>query len=145
MMEPDLSKNRQTSEFTSKRVPTLKKRSDFLRLRTGKRVSTTSIVVEAKAIEGPNERHTPSVGYTVTKKVGNAIVRNRIKRRLRACVAQVFFDKSKPNYDYVIIGKKAALTRNFTSILKDLEQALDQLHSNKAKGSKKLHKSSDAA
>lgn len=131
-----MSGNQQTSEFTSKRVPTLKKRSDFLRLRSGKRISTKSIVVEAKAIEGLNERPGPSVGYTVTKKVGNAIVRNRIKRRLRACVSQVFPDKSKSNYDYVIIGKKAALTRNFTSILKDLEQALDQLHSNKAKGFK---------
>ena len=139
VLEPDLSKHRHISELTSKRVPTLKKRSDFLRLRTGKRYSTKSLVLETKASDTKEETKPSSVGYTVTKKVGNAVIRNRIRRRLREVVSQTFPDKSLPNHDYVIIGKYGALTRNFASILKDLEQALDHVHRNEAKGSKKLN------
>ena len=145
MLELELSKYQQTSEFTSQRVPTLKKRSDFLRLRSGKRYSTKSLVLEAKSQDEICEKETTRVGYTVTKRVGNAVVRNRIKRRLRNVVAQVFPLKSMPRHDYVIIGKHAALTRNFASIQKDLEQALDHVHQNKAKGSSKFTKSGDAA
>lgn len=134
-----MSKHRQISEFTSTRVPTLKKRSDFLRLRAGKRFSTKSLILETKASETNAKTAISRVGYTVTKKVGNAVIRNRIRRRLREVVSKTFPDKSLPNYDYVIIGKYGALTRNFASILKDLEQALDHVHKNEAKGSRKLN------
>lgn len=82
------------------------------------------------------ERTSPMVGYTVTKKVGNSVVRNRIKRRLRAAVSTVFPKKARPSFDYVIIGKHGALTQSFTSVLKDLEQALDHVHKNRSKGAK---------
>jgi len=134
-----LSKHRQTSELTSKRVPTLKKRSDFLRLRAGKRYSTKSLILETKASEPNAKTKSSRVGYTVTKKVGNAVIRNRIRRRLREIVSKTFPEKSLPNHEYVIIGKYGALTRNFASILKDLEQALDHVHRNEAKGSRKLN------
>lgn len=139
VLEPDLSKHRQNSELTSKRVPTLKKRSDFLRLRTGKRYSTKSFVLETKASEQYKKTNFSRVGYTVTKKVGNAVIRNRIRRRLREVVSKTFPQKSLANHDYVIIGKYGALTRDFTSILKDLEQALDHVHRNEAKGFKKFN------
>jgi len=109
-----LSKHRHNSELTSKRVPTLKKRSD-------------------------KKTNFSRVGYTVTKKVGNAVIRNRIRRRLREVVSKTFPQKSLANHDYVIIGKYGALTRDFTSILKDLEQALDHVHRNEAKGFKKFN------
>lgn len=134
-----MSNNRQFSELTSNRVPTLKKRSDFLRLRSGKRYSTKSFVLEAKALETSGTECPSRIGYTVTKKVGNAVVRNRIKRRLRNVVNEVFPAKSRVNHDYVVIGKYGALTRNYTSILKDLEQALDHVHRNKAKGSRNFN------
>ena len=148
ILEPDLSKNRQNSEFTSKRVSTLKKRSDFLRLRGGKRYTTKSLVLQSAKLEVSSEKSNemaPRVGYTVTKKVGNAVVRNRIKRRLREVAQKVIPDKSKPHHDYVIIGKHGALTRDFLSIQKDLEQALDHVHRNEAKGSQKINKLGDAA
>ncbi len=137
ILEPDLSKHRQISELTSQRVPTLKKRSDFLRLRSGKRYSTKSLVCQSKIIDDSENEQTARVGYTVTKKVGNAIIRNRIKRRLREAANITFPLKSHLNHDYVIIGKHGALTQNFTSILKDLEQAIDHVHRNGAKGSRK--------
>ena len=139
VLEPDLSKHRQISELTSKRVPTLKKRSDFLRLRTGRRYSTKSLVLESKITETTSSTEISRVGYTVTKKVGNAVIRNRIRRRLREAVSQIFPQKSLANHDYVIIGKYGALTQNFASILKDLEQALDHVHRNGAKGTRKLN------
>ena len=145
MLEPDLSKHRQISELSSKSVSTLKKRSDFLRLRSGKRHTTKSLILQSAKI-GPDKTDiSVHVGYTVTKKVGNAVVRNRIRRRLREAVKQVFPLKSTPNHDYVIIGKHGALTQNFTSILKDLEQALDHVHRIKAKGSRNFKNKGDAA
>lgn len=145
MLEPDLSKYRQISELPLKSVPTLKKRSDFLRLRSGKRCSTKSLVLQSAMISSDKSEVSQCVGYTVTKKAGNSVVRSRIRRRLREAVKQVFPLKSKLNHDYVLIGKHAALTQSFTSILKDLEQALDHVHKNKAKGSKNLTNKGDAA
>jgi ribonuclease P protein component len=139
VLEPDLSKHRQISELTSKRVPTLKKRSEFLRLKAGKRYSAKSFILETKASETHRKTEYSRVGYTVTKKVGNAVVRNRIRRRLREAVSKTFAEKSLPTHDYVLIGKYGALTQNFASILKDLEQALDHVHRNGAKGSRKLN------
>jgi len=86
------------------------------------------------------ERQEPRIGYTVTKKVGNAVIRNRIRRRLRAAAARVFAHKARKDHDYVVIGKHGTLTAGYTSILKDFEQALDHVHGNKAKGFGKLKK-----
>lgn len=149
VLEPDLTKNRQNSEYSSKRVSTLKKRSDFLRLRTGRKYSTRSLVLQAVKSDSTNSDTEPRVGFTVTKKVGNAVVRNRIKRRLREAAQRVIPQHSSMEndtaHDYVIIGKHGALTRDFTAILKDLQQALDHVHMNKAKGLSKTDKSGDAA
>ena len=140
-----MSKNRQISELSSQRVPTLRKRSDFLRLRSGKRFSAKTLILQSKTNDTQDKQQPTRVGYTVTKQVGNAVVRNRIKRRLREAANKTFPLKSRPNHDYVIIGKHGALTQSFASILKDLEQALDHVHKNGAKGTRKISKSGDAA
>lgn len=137
-LEPDLSHNRHNSEILSKRVSTLKKRSEFLRLRNGKRCSTKSLILQSLPIEqNACEATDLQVGYTVTKKVGNSVVRNRVKRRLRAAVTHVFPQKAQSSHNYVIIGKHGALTQSFASILKDMEQALDHVHKNRSKDTHK--------
>ena len=70
----------------------------------------------------------PRVGYTVTKKIGNAVIRNRVKRRLRAAVAQVFPSHALSGNDYVLIGRRPALDIQFKSLTSDLEWALQKLN-----------------
>lgn len=68
------------------------------------------------------------VGYTVTRKVGNAVTRNRAKRRLRAAANAILPRYGLPGRDYVVIGRAGTLTRPFTLLLSDLEKALAKVH-----------------
>ncbi len=63
-------------------------------------------------------------GYTVTKKIGNAVVRNRLKRRMRALVRQVLPDNGVPHADHILIGRSDGLTRSFDALAADLMKAL---------------------
>ncbi len=67
------------------------------------------------------------VGFTVTRKVGNAVQRNRVKRRLRAAAAEVFEHLGRAGTDYVVIGRAATLTRPYDALRHDLEQAIVRL------------------
>ncbi len=67
------------------------------------------------------------VGFTVTRRVGNAVVRNRAKRRLRAAAAAVFPRLGRSGTDYVVIGRLGTLERPFPDLMKDLEQAIIRL------------------
>lgn len=73
---------------------------------------------------GESDEAAVRVGFTVTRKVGNAVVRNRIKRRLKAAADVVVQADARGGRDLVIIGRKAALRRPFEALLKDLETAL---------------------
>ncbi len=74
------------------------------------------------------------IGFTVSKKVGNAVQRNRVKRRLRALVAEIIPQKAKKSRDYVFIGRRSALSRDFADLKKDLKYALHQTGSYKENG-----------
>ena len=77
-------------------IDTLKKRAEFLRLRGGARWATPSCVVETKPAADPGATaRGPRFGFTVTKKLGNAVVRNRIRRRLRAALSAVANDSDQ--------------------------------------------------
>lgn len=69
---------------------------------------------------------TVRIGFTVTKKVGNAVVRNRVKRRLRALWQDLSLH-TKSSYDYVIIGRFYTIDRQFSLLKKDLESCLKEL------------------
>ncbi|HKZ97837.1 MAG TPA: ribonuclease P protein component [Hyphomicrobiaceae bacterium] len=108
---------------------TLKKRQDFLRLRGGARFVTPGFVLEAKPQpEGAGCGPSPRFGFTVTKATGAAVVRNRIRRRLRAAVRLIAPDKARAGHDYVLIARAAALERSFPDLKKDLERALQRVH-----------------
>ena len=69
------------------------------------------------------------LGFTCSKKVGNAVARNRAKRRLRAAAAEVVPHDGRDGWDYVLIGRKlATATRSFQALLDDLRMALRVVH-----------------
>ena len=67
------------------------------------------------------------IGFTVSKKVGHAVARNRARRRLRAAAAEVMPRRAAPGTDYVLIGRKGTLTRPYALLIDDLETALERL------------------
>jgi ribonuclease P protein component len=108
---------------------TLKKRADFLRLRGGSRCPTAAFVLETKPqLARPEPIGSARFGFTVTKAIGGAVARNRIRRRLRALVALLAPDKALQDHDYVLIARPAALERPFTDLKKDLERAFQRVH-----------------
>ena len=71
------------------------------------------------------------VGFTVTKKVGNSVIRNRVRRRLRAVADQVLVDTAAGGLDLVIIGRMGTIERPYTALIKDLKTALIKLKADK--------------
>ena len=105
----------------------LKTRADFLRAARGARWGTKGMMVQGfnRGDDAPVR-----IGFTCSKKVGNAVARNRAKRRLRE-VARAQAAEFKSGWDYVLIGKKdVTATRGFEELKGDLVYALKRIHSN---------------
>ena len=106
-------------------VERLKKRADFLRVAAVRRKwATPGMVLQAARDPSPVDAGLLRVGFTATKKVGNAVVRNRIKRRLRALADDMLPRHAKPGWDYVLIGRHGTPDRPFSELEKDLLKAL---------------------
>jgi len=102
----------------------LRQRADFLAVANGARVSGAAFVVQSRRRDdlGPIR-----IGFTVTKKNGTATERNRIRRRLREVVKRLGVMAMRPHHDYVLVGRRAALNRDFAAMLDDLRSALHRL------------------
>jgi ribonuclease P protein component len=102
----------------------LRQRADFLAVANGARISRAAFVLQSRrrGDDGPVR-----VGFTVTKKNGTATERNRIRRRLRELVKRLDVLSMRPHSDYVLVGRRAALTSDFTNMLDDLRSALHRL------------------
>jgi len=102
----------------------LRQRADFLAVADGVRVNAAAFVVQSRHRDddGPIR-----VGFTVTRKNGTATERNRIRRRLRELVKRLDVISMRPHSDYVLVGRRAALNRDFTTMLDDLRTALRRL------------------
>ena len=122
-----------TQRTQSVPISVMRDRSDFLRLRNGFNFSGKNFIIQC-ASRNEFDREI-RVGFTVTKKVGSSVVRNRIKRRFREAVRTVFQINAKPGFDYVLIARRAALRSDFKFLTTELSTALDQIHSRRAKGS----------
>lgn len=107
----------------------LRQRTDFLKTATGTKVPAAGFVLQTRrrAEQGPAR-----VGFTVSRKVGNAVERNRVRRRLREIVRQIVClggeDCLKPGHDYVLVGRRAALALPFEKIRQDFDGALRRAH-----------------
>jgi len=112
----------------------LKVRAEFLWVAGGRRWATPGLVLQCRQTRKTAEHEGPKVGvgYTATKKIGNAVVRNRAKRRLRAAASQILPLHAKAGHDYVLIGRKETATRPFDLLREDLETAMKRVHSKRA-------------
>lgn len=104
----------------------LKQRADFLRLQqTGQKWVTPAFIVQCIHSDTPD---LPRVGLTVTKKMGGAVVRNRIRRRLRAVMDRVAANNRVPQgWQLVLIARSDAAIRDFDQLCRDAEWAIRRL------------------
>jgi len=107
----------------------LKRRPEFLRVAATRRkwVASGLIVQIRPRPAGEADTQGPRVGFTVSRKVGNAVQRNRVRRRLKAAAREVMTEHAPPGTDFVIIGRKVSLTRSFPALVGDLTTALKKL------------------
>jgi ribonuclease P protein component len=110
----------------SLRLEVIKKRADFVAASKAGRRGTQGMIVQARRREDDLGAR---VGFTCSKRVGNAVARNRAKRRLRAVARDVLPRLAREGWDYVLIGREGITAkRDFTDLIGDLEYALRKLH-----------------
>ncbi len=102
----------------------LRQRADFVAAATGAKAATAAFVVQARkrGDSGPIR-----VGFTVTRKVGNAVERNRVRRRLKAVVSRAAVGRMQAGCDYVLVGRRAALELPFDRLVEDFNGAMRRL------------------
>lgn len=104
----------------------IKIRKDYLAIAaTGRRWVTPAFVIQTKKSE--DDDRAPHVGFTVTKKVGNAVIRNRVRRRLKEAAREIIPLKASKGREYVLIGRHACLDIAYERIKSDLIWALKKL------------------
>ncbi|MEM1399667.1 MAG: ribonuclease P protein component [Pseudomonadota bacterium] len=102
-------------------VRTLKKRREFLAAAKARRCASPGLVLQ---VANRPDGEGLGVGFTASKKVGNAVSRNRAKRRMRALAADILPRLGRPGQNYVLIARQALLTRRFDDLRRDLEGCL---------------------
>ena len=110
----------------------LLRRRDFLAVASGQSRAAPGAVVQSlrRGDEGP-----PRIGFTVTRKLGGAVQRNRIRRRLKEAVRLAAAEHLKAGHDYVVIGRAATADRPFAKLVSDIISTIDYLHRNPARES----------
>jgi ribonuclease P protein component len=101
-------------------IQVMRKRADFLAANRGLRVARPGFVLLANPNGGLGKRF----GVTVTKKIGNAVVRNRMKRRFRELLRAALPDQGLPDHDHVLIGREGGIERDFAQMREELVGAL---------------------
>ena len=100
----------------------LTRRADFVAANRGLRVARPGFVLLAHPNGGLGKRY----GVTVTKKVGNAVVRNRMKRRFRELLRAALPEGGLPDHDHVLIGREGGIERDFSAMRDELAVALER-------------------
>jgi ribonuclease P protein component len=104
----------------------LRKRADFLRAAAARRQGTPGFTIQG---HDRGDGGVPRVGFTCSKKVGNAVARNRAKRRLREVARLALAPLARPGWDYVLVGRPGeTAVRDFAAMLAELQAAVPRLH-----------------
>ena len=105
----------------------LRKRADYLKAAGARRQGTDGFLLQAR--NRADGQALVRIGFTASKKIGNAVLRNRAKRRLRALAREVLAPRAQPGWDYVLVARPdATVTRGHTDLRADLERALRSVH-----------------
>jgi ribonuclease P protein component len=109
----------------------LRQRADFLAAAGGIKAQASAFILQLRdrGDDGPAR-----VGFTVSRKVGNAVERNRVRRRLREVVRLAAGERMRRGNDYVLIGRRATLAYPFDRLTRDLAGVLDDLHAGRRTG-----------
>jgi ribonuclease P protein component len=104
----------------------LKRRADFLRVADGRRKWVTPGLILQTLARAPTDDAPDAIriGFTATRKIGNAVTRNRARRRLRAAAASVMARHAAPGFDYVLVARAETPKRPYAALIDDLETAL---------------------
>jgi len=125
----DLSGEADSSLSAPACLLTLKTRPDFLRAARARRAQVPGFLLQARRRGEDEPRHVVRVGFTCSRKLGNAVVRNRAKRRLREIAHIVLPTHGRPGWDYVLVGRPGeTAARPFDMLLSDLRTALGRIH-----------------
>jgi ribonuclease P protein component len=108
----------------------LRQRADFLAAATATKVPAKAFVLQ---VRDRREDGPVRVGFTVSKKVGNAVERNRVRRRLREIVRLAAAGTMRPGHDYVLIGRRAGLNLPFERLVEDFKDVLRRLGQGRGK------------
>ena len=103
----------------------LRRRAEFLAVAAGAKVPASAFVLQARRRDDAGPAR---VGFTVSKKVGTAVERNRVRRRLKEAVRRSASQAMLCGHDYVIVGRRTALTMDFERLIGELQQSLVRLH-----------------
>ncbi|MFT4792461.1 MAG: ribonuclease P protein component [Paracoccaceae bacterium] len=116
-------------------IASILQRRDFLAASRADRWSAPGLVMQGRRRRDDEPAGTgPRVGFTCSKKVGNAVARNRAKRRLRAAVDAVLPGVALPGWDYVLIGRRdETASRAFPDLCADLAKAIETLHAGRGR------------
>jgi ribonuclease P protein component len=129
MREPDaLVEDARRTDVRGPSWARLRRRADFQRAARGKRAQTETFALQARPRpEAEVGEARARVGFTVTRKIGGAVQRNRIRRRLKAALAAASAIAANAGCDYVLVARRPALTRRFAALVADVERAFAQV------------------
>lgn len=120
-------------EGRAQALSVLKHRAEFLRTARARRQSAEGFLLQARRRSPDEGFEGVRIGFTCSKKLGNAVIRNRAKRRLRALARLVLARYGRAGWDYVLVGRpQATVSRPWPDLVRDLERAIERIHADKA-------------
>lgn len=118
------------------RLATLKHRADFQRVRRGRKAAADAFILQGLARDDGSDAGEPRFGFAIAGKTlagqdgmrAGAVLRNRARRRLKEAVRLTAPEHARPEFDYVIIGRRDALHQSFADLLEDMRRAFAKVH-----------------